>query len=124
MSYAAEEPMREQGKGREYGQPACGAEGHITSPIAPITFVIGTGEKPVATGRNPIKMLTMSDPHPSNQSRYCVLREHVADHAIGLALVQPTSGSACDDSACVLSPVLQQRQSLAYLRRGIDGRVV
>jgi hypothetical protein len=69
-------------------------------------------------------MLTMSDTHPANQSRYGVLSEHVADHAISLALVQPASGPARDDPACVLSPVLQKIQTLAYLWRRIESWVV
>lgn len=66
----------------------------------------------------------MSDAHPANESRYSVVGEHIADHAISLALVQPASRTARDDPACVLSPVLQERQALAYLRCRVDGRVV
>ncbi len=52
-------------------------------------------------------MPTMSDTHASNQSRNSVMGEHVADHAIRLALVQTASGSASDDTTCVLTAVLQ-----------------
>ena len=53
-------------------------------------------------------MLTMSNTHATNQSRNRVLREHIADHTVGLTLIQTPSGCASDNSACVLAPVLQQ----------------
>jgi len=65
-------------------------------------------------------VLTVADPHSTNQPRYRLLREHVADHAVCLALKQPASGPTRDDPARVLPSVLQQRQTLAYLRRRIE----
>ena len=53
------------------------------------------------------EMFTMSNTHATNQSRNRVLREHVADHAVGLTLIQTSSGCAGDNAACVLAPVLQ-----------------
>jgi hypothetical protein len=38
-------------------------------------------------------MFTVSNTHPANQSRYRLLRKHVADHAIGLTLIQTASWS-------------------------------
>lgn len=66
----------------------------------------------------------MTDSHPANQPHYRVLREHVADHPIRLALIQPAPRPARDDPACILSAMLQQRQTLTYLRRSVDGGVV
>jgi hypothetical protein len=34
-----------------------------------------------------MSVLTVADTHPTNQLCYRLLREHVADHAIGLALM-------------------------------------
>jgi hypothetical protein len=69
-------------------------------------------------------LLTVTDSHPTDQSHYRVLREDVADHPIRLALIQSSPRTASDDSARILSAVLQQRQTLAYLRRSVDGGIV
>jgi hypothetical protein len=72
------------------------------------------------SGRENVWVLTVADPHSANQPRYRILREHVADHAVCLALIQPASRPARDDPARVLPSVLQQRQTLAYLRRRVE----
>jgi hypothetical protein len=75
-------------------------------------------------GREQKEIFTVSNTHPTNQSRNRLLREHVANHAVGLTLIKTSSGCAGDDSACVLASVLQQRQALAYFWCRVDGRVV
>ena len=71
-------------------------------------FSVGAVFKVERSEETQEKMFTVSDTHPTKQSRYRLLREHVADHAIGLTLIQTASGSAGDNAACVLTPVLQQ----------------
>jgi hypothetical protein len=73
------------------------------------------------TGKN---WLTMTDSHPTNQSHYGILGEHVANHPIRLTLIQSAPRPTCDDPACILSTMLQQRQTLTYLRRGVDDGIV
>jgi len=80
------------------------------------------------TGKNyrtdEMLVLTMTDSHPTNQSHYGILREHIANHPICLTLIQSAPRPTCDDPACILSTVLQQQQTLTYLRRGVDSGIV
>jgi hypothetical protein len=66
----------------------------------------------------------VTDSHPTDESNYRVLREHVTDHPIRLALIQSTPRPTRDDPACILSAMLQQRQTLTYLRGSVDGSIV
>ena len=53
-------------------------------------------------------MLTMAYAHAADQAsdRTCV--EHIANHAIRLALVQSAFCTTSDNATCVLTTVLQQ----------------
>jgi len=74
--------------------------------------------------RCPNDVPTMTDSHPTNQSQYGILREHIANHPIRLALIQSAPRPTCDDPACILSTVLQEGQALTYLGRGVGGGIV
>lgn len=45
----------------------------------------------------------MSDTHPSLQTRNVLLAKHVPDHTVRFALVEPTAGSARDDTSRILA---------------------
>lgn len=66
----------------------------------------------------------MTNSHTTDQSHYGILREHVSNHPIRLTLIQSAPWPTCDDPACILSTVLQHRQTLTYLWRGVDGGIV
>lgn len=66
----------------------------------------------------------MSYTHPAYQSAKRVWIEHIANHPVRLALVQPTLVAASDDPACILATVLQQGQAFADFRSDVDVRVM
>lgn len=48
----------------------------------------------------------------------------VSDHPIGLALVETSLGPASDDTACILTAVLEEREPFTDLWRRLLSRVV
>ena len=66
----------------------------------------------------------MSDAHSAPQSRDRIRIEHIFDHAIALTLVEATLRPTADDSARILTSVLQEGQALANLERDIEITVV
>ena len=66
----------------------------------------------------------MSDAHPPSQPGERVCVKHITNHPVCFALVEPALWSTGDDSAGILTPVLEQSQAFANFRRRICGRVV
>lgn len=48
----------------------------------------------------------------------------VSDHSVGLALIETSLGPASDDTACILTAVLEEREAFADLWRCLLSRVV
>ena len=67
---------------------------------------------------------TVSNTHSTLKLRDRVRVEYIANHAIRLALVEPSLRTTRHDPTGILTPVLQEGQALANLRRHIDPRVV
>jgi hypothetical protein len=65
----------------------------------------------------------MTHAHPSNQGADGVRIEDVADHAVCLALVEATLGTAGDDPARILAAVLEKCEPFADVGRSMDTRV-
>jgi hypothetical protein len=51
----------------------------------------------------------MPNPHPADQPSNRVCVKDIPDHPVGLALVETALGTTCDNSASVLTSVLEQR---------------
>ena len=66
----------------------------------------------------------MADAHPADEPGDGCGVKDVPDHPVCLALVEATFMSASDDTACILTPMLEERQSFTYLTSTVDLRVV
>lgn len=66
----------------------------------------------------------MSDAHPAIQGGESMGVKDVSDHSVGLALIETSLGPASDDTACILTAVLEEREAFADLWRCLLSRVV
>lgn len=66
----------------------------------------------------------MTNAHSANEPLDRLLIEDIPDHTVRLALVETPLGPASDYSAGILASVLQERQTLADLRRSVQAGVV
>lgn len=67
---------------------------------------------------------TVPDAHPAVQGGQRVGVEDVSDHSVGLALVETSLGPASDDTARILTAVLEEREAFTDLWRRLLSRVV
>lgn len=63
---------------------------------------------------------TMSDTHSAHQSGGCCGVEDISDHPVRLALIETPLRTTCNDTTCVLSAMLEKRETLADLRSSVD----
>jgi hypothetical protein len=73
---------------------------------------------------NKRKILTMAHAHPTDQPRNRSSIKDVADHAIGLALVKSTFGTARNNTARILASMLKKGQPLRDLSSSVYVGVV
>ena len=67
---------------------------------------------------------TVADAHASDEAGDGSRVKHIADHTVRFTLEEPAFGSTSYNTARILSAMLQERQTLPYLRRSVQRRIM